>query len=398
MSYDLYTLNARISNIQAEISAIVPSPTPGELIVVDKIIVADQYPAPNDTTTINPASIVLNDSSGNINTLNAEKVFLTFATSSASLEFDKLTISSGLDTNTLNASSWTGNIQTVNTNANSVHYLNFSDSSATGYGHPQKTASISCNPALGSITATTFNGSISSSTTAVGVNLTADNTNGAYFIPFSKTTTATGNALYIDNSVTPLSYNPSTSRLACSEFSGDLLGNSTSSSSVATVNDNSNIAYNLVFCAGASATANLLIDSVTAPLTYNPSNGTILCSTVTADIQCASVTGVTTFVGTTLTFSGSNLTLKNGSVTFTGAANTVATLNLSSNRNNAIYHIGIRNNGSLGASFLTGLGGNIFTTYSSPVVVPSGTSALMTIVVLTINAVSTSVVSIDLLT
>jgi hypothetical protein len=363
--YSRYELNTKISALNAKITAVVPSLTPGELVVVDKIVVADQYPAPNDTTTISPIDIVLDD---------------------------------GVNTNTLDTTKWTGNILTVNTNANLVHYLNFSNSSATGYGHPEKTASISCNPALGSITATTFNGSISTATTAVGVNLTSDDTAGAYFIPFSKTTNATGNSLFIDNSVTPLSYNPNTSRLACSEFSGIFLGNSTSSTFVNTTNDNSNTAYNLVFCSGASPTASLLIDSVTAPLTYNPSSGTISCTTVTADIQCASVTSGTTFAGTTLTFSGGNFTLRNGNVTFTGAANTVATLNLSSNRNNAIYYIGIRNNGSLGASFLTGLGANILTTYSATVVVPSGTSALMSIVVLTLAGVSTSVVSIQLLT
>ena len=363
--YSRYELNTKISALNAKITPIVPSPTPGELVVVDKLIVADQYPAPNDTTTISPIDIVLND---------------------------------GVNTNTLDTTKWTGNILTVNTNANSVHYLNFSNSSSTGYGHPQKTSSISCNPALGSITATTFNGSISSATTAVGVNLTSDDTAGAYFIPFSKTTNATGNALYIDNSVTPLSYNPSTSRLACSEFSGNLLGNATSSTFVATTNDNTNTAYNLVFCAGISASATLLIDSVTSPLTYNPATGNLICLSVGADIQCASTTAACTFAGTTLTFSGANFTLRNGTVTFLGAANTVATLNLSSNRNNAIYNIGIRNNGSLGVSFLTGLGANILTTYSSTVVVPSGTSALMTVVVLTIAGVSTSVVSIQLLT
>ena len=151
--YSRYELNTKISALNAKITPIVPSPTPGELVVVDKIIVADQYPAPTETTTISSTDIVLDD---------------------------------GINTNTLDASKWTGNILTQNTNANLVHYLNFSNSSVTGYGHPQKTANISCNPGLGSITATTFNGSISSASTAVGVNLTADNTAGAYFIPFSK--------------------------------------------------------------------------------------------------------------------------------------------------------------------------------------------------------------------
>jgi hypothetical protein len=47
---------------------------------------------------------------------------------------------------------------------------------------------------------------------------------------------------------------------------------------------------------------------------------------------------------------------------------------------------------------LTGLGANILTTYSSTVVVPASSSALMTVVILTLAGISTSVVSIQLLT
>jgi len=372
-----------------------------QLIVTGPIVVADVFPAPTQVALLTSSQLTFTDASTtNLISLDDTQILLssTATPNSIDIKNNVMTLTNVSGSNTLTADDWTGNIRTVNTNANLTHYLNFSDQSATGYGHPQKTASISCNPALGSITATTFNGSISTAATAVGVNLTSDNTAGAYFVPFSKTTTATGNALYIDNTTTPLSYNPSTSRLSCNEFSGDLLGNATSSTFVNTTNDNTNTAYNLVFCAGISASATLLIDSVTSPLTYNPATGNISCLSVTSDIQCSSTTAACTFAGTTLTFSGANFTLRNGTVTFVGTANTVATLNLSSNRNNAIYNIGIRNNGSLGASFLTGLGANILTTYSSTVVVPAGTSALMRIVVLTIAGVSTSVVSIDLLT
>ena len=375
--YSRYELNTKISALNAKITAVVPSLTPGELVVVDKVVVADQYPAPNDTTTISPTNIVLDD---------------------------------GVNTNTLDTTKWTGNILTVNTNVNAVHYLNFSNSSVTGYGNPLKTASISCNPALGSITATTFNGSISTATTAVGVNLTSDNSAGAYFIPFSKTTNATGNALFIDNSVTPLSYNPSTSRLACSEFSGDLLGNATSSTFVNTTNDNTNTAYNLVFCNGVSTNASLLIDSVTSPLTYNPFTGdintasitavNINASTVSAEIRySAGSSPAATFAGTTLTVNLNTVSIRMNTVIFTGGTNTVTTLLVTGPRNNGIYYVGIRNNGTLGTSFLTGLGGGtILTKYSATVTVPAGTSALMSINIITINAIQTTVVGIDLLT
>jgi len=211
-----------------------------------------------------------------------------------SLANSTITLSDGTTTNTLTQSDWTGSIKTVNTTANLTHYLNFSDSSSTGQGNPQKSGTLSCNPSTGTITATTFSGDLSgnattsSTTTNIRVTdkndaityypvftnsagsirslyidsatspltyvpstgtlscpvfagssdavaLTPDNTSGAYYIPFSKTTTATNNTLYIDNeAVTPLSYNPSNSTLAATTFGGNLSGNATSATTAST--------------------------------------------------------------------------------------------------------------------------------------------------------------------
>lgn len=54
--------------------------------------------------------------------------------------------------------------------------------------------------------------------TSTAVALTSDNTSGDYFIPFSKTSSATSNQLYIDNTTTPLSYNPNSSRLSATDY------------------------------------------------------------------------------------------------------------------------------------------------------------------------------------
>jgi len=50
------------------------------------------------------------------------------------------------------------------------------------------------------------------------VDLTADDTAGDYYIPFSKTSGATGNSLYIDTAVTPLTYNPSTGTMSSENY------------------------------------------------------------------------------------------------------------------------------------------------------------------------------------
>ena len=126
--------------------------------------------------------------------------------------------SSGTPINTLTTLNWSGNIQTVNTVANLTHYINFSDSAGTGYGHPQKNASLSCNPSTGTITATTFSGSLSgNASSASSISLTSDNTSGNYFIPFSKTV-ASNSTLFVDNTTTPLSYDPSTATLSTSQI------------------------------------------------------------------------------------------------------------------------------------------------------------------------------------
>ena len=131
-----------------------------------------------------------------------------------------ISLTDGITTNTLNQSDWTGSIKTFNTTLNAIHYLNFSDASTTGQGNPQKNANINCNPSTATITATNFTGTASN---VSAINLTSDNTNGTYYIPFSKTITATQNNLFIDNVTGPLSYNPSTSSLGCLLLNGTLI-------------------------------------------------------------------------------------------------------------------------------------------------------------------------------
>lgn len=76
-----------------------------------------------------------------------------------------LTLTNGVTTNTLDYQNWSGNIRTENTISPSTYYLIFSDSSLSTYGKPQKTASISCIPSIGLITATTFAGNHQTTTT-----------------------------------------------------------------------------------------------------------------------------------------------------------------------------------------------------------------------------------------
>ena len=83
----------------------------------------------------------------------------------------------------------------------------------------------------GTLTATNYSGTSATATTATNatnatnIGITSDNTNGTYFIPFSKTSGTGNKALFQDDTTGPLSYNPSTSTLSATKFVGDVSGN-----------------------------------------------------------------------------------------------------------------------------------------------------------------------------
>jgi hypothetical protein len=298
--------------------------TSTKLSVVDTIEVLDAYPLFNNLTTITPTDITITDNGGNQTSITAVSLSLT----------------DGTTTNTLDHNSWSGNIRSENTTANIVHYLGFFDSSGTGYGHPQKSALLSCNPALSIISATTFSGNATSSSTATGVNLTSDNTAGTYYLPFSKTITATENTLFIDNVTGPLTYNPSTSTLTALVFSG----------------------------------------AIVTPTTANTA----------------------TFSGSTLSVSGAsngqNVSSRNSSIVISGGSGNINALTLTNMVVNGTYKVGILNSSGSNLTINTGLGTNIRTLYSGGFNVSSGRYALMTIDVIVINGTTQYIVNATQLT
>lgn len=360
------------------------------------------------------------------------------------LAYNSLTLSNLTSTNTLTVDSWSGQIQTVNTAANATHYFNFSDSSATGYGRPQKNASLSCNPSTGLITATTFAGNASS---ASAISLTSDNTSGTYYIPFSKTVSSTS-TLYVDNITNPFTINPSLGLITATTFSGNLSGTATSATAITLTSDNTNGAYFLPFSkspAGVSPLT-LFVDDTSGPLTYNPSTGVLTCSSFAGTsnaalsintvsdntsgtyyipfskttattttflylddssgalsynpnlsaLTCGSFVGdlqysatansISSFTTNILTISCGTFSLRNFNWTLTGTTNNLVGITTTGTRNNGVYTIGVLNSGS-GAFTInpTLLGANIKTKYTSVVTVPAGGFAVITMQILTIG-------------
>jgi phosphopantetheine adenylyltransferase len=110
------------------------------------------------------------------------------------------------------------------------YYMTFVGGSGNQTPHYDNVNTFTYNPASQRLTAQQFQGSLignaDNATNATNVRITSDNTNGTYFILFSKTS-GTGNykSLFQDDTTTPLTYNPSTSTLSATTFVGDLSGN-----------------------------------------------------------------------------------------------------------------------------------------------------------------------------
>lgn len=104
-------------------------------------------------------------------------------------------------------------------------YLIIRDSAANNGGIRTLNSQIQVCPFFDPIGNLNMNGLniIGNSSSATQVALTSDNTNGTYFIPFSKTASTTSNSLYIDNNISGnLTYNPSTGEFLSSSFAATI--------------------------------------------------------------------------------------------------------------------------------------------------------------------------------
>ena len=238
---------------------------------------------------------------------------------------------------------------------------------------------------LANITATTFTGNVSR------INTTSDNTNGTYYIPFSKTTAVANTQLFLDDTTTALTYNPATSTIT----SGNIIVSASSSTNTIT---SSQIA---VANAGGSFTINQ--GSFTGSPTSNPYvingasglrlqyNGTNNLSTTTNAVQATLLTsqGTATYSSPTLTIattaSDPYPTMYTNLITFSGStvAQTISAITVPTNMPvNGMYMVYITNsNTSAGAITVnaTSLGTGIKTTYTTNVVIPISGFALGTL-------------------
>ena len=184
-----------------------------------------------------------------------------------------IVLTDGTTTNTIDKNGYT----TRNTTANATYYLNFSDSSGTGTGAIQKTAGIECNPSTKTITATTFAGTTTNATNAV---IGTDNASTLAYLTFVKTSGAGNKGLFIDDTTTPLTYNPSIGTLTTTTFSGALSGNAstaTTATNVGTTVDTTTASNCPVgFFVNSSGTQPVKVNS---NLSFQPTTNTLRATT-----------------------------------------------------------------------------------------------------------------------
>ena len=135
----------------------------------------------------------------------------------------------------------------------------------------------STNGFLGNLTGNVI-GNASTSTTTSSLTLTNDTSNGNYFLTFSKNSAGSNLPIYINTSSNIITYNPSTGTLVVPSVTANLTG-AASQVVVNTVSTNTN--YNIMMTTASSG--NVAIDA-TNSLLYNPSTQNLTTGSITGNI------------------------------------------------------------------------------------------------------------------
>ena len=172
------------------------------------------------------------------------------------------------------------------------------------------------------------------------VSITDDTTTTGTFYPTFVNGSGNGKDLSID---TALNFNGSTNTLTCP----NITGTASNASQVALTSDNTNGTYFIPFSKTATANNNtLFVDNSIGPLTYNPAGSQLTCQSIVAQIALPTATDTLTFSGTTLSASFPGTSIRGFRAYITGTTNTISTLAFSGAIVNSQFTITIRNDGT----------------------------------------------------
>ena len=226
------------------------------------------------------------------------------------------TSSIGVVANSLTSSAWSGGIASEATAMNMNHYILGSMTSTSSSDRPQKNSNLYFNPSTQTLTSTTFSGNLSGvASSASTVNTNTYNLSNTCYIPFTSSSAGSGKALYVDDTTGPLSYNPSTSTLTASVFSGNATSATSSTNTLVTLNATGSSFY-VPFCSGAG-NQSLLYNNTGglggSALMYVPGSGALYTTSfngvLNGNATSATSALLTTTPNTTVNY---NLVLTNG--------------------------------------------------------------------------------------
>ena len=301
---------------------------------------------------------------------------------------------------TLTASTFSGNLSgtattaTTATNATNTTITSIGVSSSfyptfvsatTGNLTHYVNGNLNYNPATSTLSVPSITGNITN------INTTSDNTNGTYYIPFSKTTAVANTQLFLDDTTTALTYNPATSTITSGNIivSASSSTNTITSSQIAVANAGGTLTLNQGSFTGSPTSGAYIFNGASGlRLQYNGTNNLF---TTTNAVQTTLLTsqGTATYSSPTLTLVTTAAdpypTLYTNLITFSGStvAQTISAITVPTNMPiNGMYMVYITNNNtSLGAITVnaTTLGTGIKTTYTTNVVIPISGFALGTL-------------------
>jgi hypothetical protein len=140
---------------------------------------------------------------------------------------------------------------------------------------------IYANNFFGVASSASFANTAGSATNSNNILITTDDTSGNYYIPFSKSSGTGYKGLFQDDTTTALTYNPNTSTLSATTFTGTLNGtaNSATNSQNSTITAGNNFSgINWYPCVVNSSTAGNYNLTSYSNLSYIPSTNTFSCN------------------------------------------------------------------------------------------------------------------------
>jgi len=180
-------------------------------------------------------------------------------------------------TNTITATTFVGTLSGTATSATAITITDSTTTAGTFYptfvnsDGSGKSVRIDTNMTYSAVndtlTCLNFAGTATNATNAV---IGTDNVSTLVYPTFVKTSGAGNKGLFIDDTTTPLSYNPSTGNLTTTTFTGALSGTATNATNIAITNTNTGTTYYPTFVSTTSSNNVLRVDS--QYLIYNALN------------------------------------------------------------------------------------------------------------------------------